>query len=100
MVIPRLIFARTRTEDYASNNKTIARRSDQWIKWDIESLFHEAKAIQESLSKTKAEGSVKKYEEFDECMSKGKISYAIQSLTGGLFSVTDRVVKSWQENSP
>ena len=32
MVMPHLIHARTRTKDYASDNKTIEGRLDQWIK--------------------------------------------------------------------
>ena len=54
MVMPHLNLARTRTEDEASNNKINARRLDQWIKWDIESLFLEAKVIQECMSRTNA----------------------------------------------
>ena len=71
MVLPHLILAITRTEDDASNNKTIARQLDQWIKWDIDSLFLEAKTIQERISRTKAKRSVDEYKEFDKYMSTG-----------------------------
>ena len=54
MVMPHLIRARIRTEDDVSNNKTIARPLYQWIKWDIDSLFLDAKAIHERMSRTKA----------------------------------------------
>ena len=94
MMMPHLL-ERARTEDDASNNKTIARRLDQWIKWDIDSLLLEAKSIQEFMSSTKAKRSFDDYKEFDEHMSTGKISNAIRSLTeeakGGILSLTDKV---------
>ena len=73
MVMPHLILTRTRTENHASN-KTILRRLDQW-----DTLFLEAKAIQEHMTRTKAKGSVDEYKEFDKYMSTGKISNAIRS---------------------
>ena len=80
MVMPHLILARTRTEVDAVNNKTIARRLHQWIKWDIDSLFLEAKAIQERMSSTKAKRSVDEYKEFDKYLSTGKISMPFEVL--------------------
>ena len=94
-VMPHLILAKTRTEDDASNNKTIARRLDQWINWGIDSLFLEAKAIQERMSRTKAKRSVDEYKECDKYMSTGKLSNAIRSLTeeakAGVLSLTEKV---------
>ena len=72
MVIPHLILARTRMEDDASNNKTIARRLDQWTNWDIDSLFLEAKSVQERMSRTKAKLSFDEYKELDKDMSTEK----------------------------
>ena len=51
--MPHLILARTKTENDASNNKSIARRLAQWINWDRDFLFLEAKANQERMSRTK-----------------------------------------------
>ena len=65
MVMPHLILARTRMEDDAAYNKTVAGRLDQWIKWDIDSLFLETKVIQERMSRTKAKQSVDEYKKFD-----------------------------------
>ena len=53
MVMPHLILARKRREDDVANNKTIARRLDQWIKSAIDSQFLEAKSIKERMSRTK-----------------------------------------------
>ena len=97
MVILNFILANTRTEDDASNNKTIARRLDQWVKWDIDSLFFEAKAIKERRCKTKTKRYVDEYKEYNKYMSTRKISIAILSLTvkakGGVHSLTDKVDK-------
>ena len=56
--------------------QTNARRLDQGIKWDIDSLFLEAKAIamHDCMLKTKAKKPVDEYKEFDKYMSTGKIS--------------------------
>ena len=97
MVMPHFILERTRAEDDASNNKTNARRLGQWIKWDIDSLFLEAKAIQEGMSRTKAKQSDDEYKEFDKYMSTGKTTNAIRSLTEEakvcVLSLTDNVDK-------
>ena len=61
MVMPHLIIAITRTEDDVG--------PFQWIKWDLDSLFLEATAIQERINRTKAKQSVDEYNEFDEYMS-------------------------------
>ena len=53
------------TEDDASNNKTLARRLEQWIKWIIDSLFLKAKAIQERMRRTKSRRSANENKEFD-----------------------------------
>ena len=81
MVISHLILAKTKTKDDASNNKTIARRLDQWVKLDIDSLFFEAKAMKERMSRTKTKRYVDEYKEYNKYMSTGKNSIAIQSLT-------------------
>ena len=95
MVISHLILAKTKTKDDASNNKTIARRLDQWVKWDIDSLFFEAKAIKERMSRTKTKRYVDEYKKYKKNMSTGKISIAIRSLTekakGGVLSLTDKI---------
>ena len=108
MVLPHLILAITRTEDDASNNKTIARQLDQWIKWDIRSLFLEANAIQERMNRTKAKRSVGEYKKFDKYMSLEKISNANRILTkkakGGALSLltnlTRKVLDVLRENHP
>ena len=97
MVMPYLILARTRTEYDASNNKNIARRLDQWIKRDIDSLYIEPKAFQERMSRTKAKWSVVEDKDFDKYLSTGKISSVNRSLTeeakGGVRSLTAKVDK-------
>ena len=97
MVMPLLILERTRAEDEASNNKTIARRLSQWIKWDIGSLFLEAKAIQDGMSRTKAKRSVEEYKEFDKYTSTANTSNANRSLTEEakvfVLSLTDKFDK-------
>ena len=80
MVMPHLILARTRTVDYASYNKTIARQLDQWIKWDIDSMFLKAKTIQERMSKTKTKRSVDDYNEYDKYMLTGKFPIPFEVL--------------------
>ena len=66
-------------------------------KWDIDSLFFEAKAIKERMSRTKTKRYVDEYKEYNKYMSTGKISIAILSLTvkakGGVHSLTDKVDK-------
>ena len=98
MMMPHLIFASTRTKVDASNNKAIARRSDQWIKWDIDSLFLEAKIIQERMSRIKAKRSVDVCKVFNKYMSTERNSNAIRSLTEEptvvFLSLTDRVSKN------
>ena len=95
MVMPHLILARTRTEDDALNNKTIARWLDQWLKWDIDSLLLKAKNIQECMSRTKAKCFVDEYKEIDKFMSTGKFSSAIRIFTeetkSGVPSSTEKV---------
>ena len=81
MVMPDIILAGTGTQDDESNSKTIARRLDQCIKWDIDSLLLEAKFPQECMSKTKAKRSSDDFKEFDKHMSTRKIFEAIRSLT-------------------
>ena len=81
MVMPHLILASKRTKDDNSNNKTITRWLDHWIKCHIDCLFLEAKTIQELMSRTKTKRSVDEYKKFDKHMSTGKISHAIISLT-------------------
>ena len=97
MVVPHLILAKTRTEDGASNNKIIARRLDRWVRWDIYSLFFEAKPIKKRMSRTKTKRYVDEYKEYKKNMSTGRISIAIRSLTekakGGVLSLTDKVDK-------
>ena len=65
MVMSHLILARTRTEDDAAINKTIARRLDQWVKWDIDSLLVEAKVIQERMSELKQNNLLLNKKDFD-----------------------------------
>ena len=93
MVMPHLILARTKMEDDASNNKTIARRLDQWTKWDVDSLFLEEKSVTERISRTKR--FFDEYKEFVKHMSTEKIFNAIWSLTeeakGCVLSLTDNV---------
>ena len=72
MVIPHLILAKTKTKDDASNNKTIARRLDQWVKLDIDSLFFGAKAMKERMSRTKTKRYVDEYKEYNKYMSTRK----------------------------
>ena len=95
MMMPHLILASTGTEVDASNNKAIARRSDQWIKWDIDSLFLESKIVQERMSRTKAKRSVDVCNVFNKYLSTERNSNGIRSLTeeatGGFLSLTDRV---------
>ena len=77
-----LNLERTRTEDDASNNLIIAILLDQWTKWDIYSLFHEPKVIQEHTKRTKAKRSVDEYKKIDENLSTGKFSNSARSHTG------------------
>ena len=64
--------------------------------WDLDSLFLEAKTIQEKMRRTKSKQSVHEYKEFDKQLNE-KISNAIQSLTEeakcGVPSLTDEVDK-------
>ena len=76
-----LILARAITEVDASNNKTIERRLDQWIKWDIDSLFLEAKSIQEGMKRTKTKQFCDEYKKFDKQISTVRFSDFIRSLT-------------------
>ena len=80
MVISHLILAKTKTKDDASNNKTIARRLDQWVKLDIDSLFFEAKAMKERMSRTKTKRYVDEYKENNKYMSTGKIPLQFEVL--------------------
>ena len=77
MVMPDIILAGTRTEDDESNNKTIARLLNPRIKLDIDSLFLEAKSIQERMCKIKAKRSSDEFKQLEKHMSTGKIFKAI-----------------------
>ena len=95
--MPHLFLARTRTEDITSNNKTIARRVDQRIKWDIDSLFLEAKSIRVGASRTKGKQFLMNTENLMNTCQPQKNFSAIRSLTeeakGGVFSLTDKIDK-------
>ena len=80
MVMTHLNLERTRMEDDASNNLTIAFLLDRWTKWDIYSLFNEPKVIQEHTKRTKAKRFIDENKEFDENLSTGKFSIPLEVL--------------------
>ena len=95
LVMHHLILLRTRLEDDTSNKKTISRRVDQWINWNIDSLFLEAKSIQEGVSRTEAKQFLMNTKNLMNTCQPEKNFKVIPSLTdegkGGVLSLTDKV---------
>ena len=77
MVMAQHSLARTRTEDEASNNKTIENRLGQWIKWDMDSNFLRQKLSENVLAGITQNDLVDEYKEFIIYKSTVKSSNAI-----------------------
>ena len=68
------------------------------IKCDLHSLFHEARALQEKLLKSKLKRETDEYKELNRHMATGIISNTIRCLTdkfkGGILSIDETVKKN------
>ena len=95
MILPHLTLARTKAPKDNSVNDTLGRRLDMFIRCEYDELFDEASALQQRLNKTSRTKPFNEFKEFDNHMSKGKISNAIRCLTeelkGGPLSTTQIV---------
>ena len=95
-----LFISRTRTDDDASEKKTISRRLDQWIKWDIDSLFLEATISQETIKRTKAKNNLllntKKYVTLEVLLKKRKVVSFLNDKTDSK-TVHDVLLKKYLE---
>ena len=80
MLMPHLVLARTRTDREQSIGKTLERRLHAWFRYDFESLFAEAKALQQRAPTKTKRDEANNFKQFDLQMTAGKISNILRSL--------------------
>ena len=81
MIMPHLLFDRSKSENDASVTKTLSRRHDLRIRCKFSCLFVEAKALQECLKKLNKEQEVYEFNSLDNQMVSGKMSNALRCLS-------------------
>ena len=93
-----LIIARKRKEDDASNNKTIAKRLDQWKKRSILYRFLPETVIWKRISRKEAKRLIDEYKEFPNDISRGKSSIdnriPTKAVICGVLFLTDKIDKN------
>ena len=83
MILSQPLLARTKAPKDNLVNDTLGRLLVVFIRWQFDQLFDEASALQQRQNKTSRTRPFNKFTEFDNHMSKGKISNAIKCLREG-----------------
>ena len=94
-LLPHLVLPRNENDQDESVNKTLSGRIESWIKCDLDSLFNEAKAVQERIQKATTSYKFDPLKEFDKHMHSGKLSNALQCLSnnnkGGVLNLNEKI---------